>query len=276
VQSVPTVLVVQENHYMPFGLGMRGLDWTLQGQKEDKYAYNGKEKQTDFDLNWSDYGARQYDPQCGCFRSVDPLAEKMASWSPYNYVFNNPIRLIDPDGNAPLDRILINAEGQVTGREVAAGKHRLFLSVEGQREEITSMIVTNSDSQETLANAQIGDVLFGDKYSSSTNETSASSVSIGLGGGRGAIIAAAVAVGVLVYEHLFRGTPSRPIDITLPEVIRTVKDRDSNLTFATYTKTNPSTGETYSGRASGFGTGREVVAARDRKKVYKDLQAIWL
>lgn len=39
----------------------------------------------------------------GRWMSPDPLSEEFPSWSPYNFVMNNPINMIDPDGRAPFD-----------------------------------------------------------------------------------------------------------------------------------------------------------------------------
>ncbi|OJJ14304.1 hypothetical protein BKI52_43270 [marine bacterium AO1-C] len=91
-------LIVQENHYYPFGMNLAGIE--KQGRPEHLFQYNGKEKQGDFGLNWIDYGARNYDAVVGRWFGVDPLAEKYYDTSPYVYVANMPLRAIDPDGRS--------------------------------------------------------------------------------------------------------------------------------------------------------------------------------
>ena len=86
----------QTSHYYPFGMRITGLS---EGSSNNRYLYNDKEFQDDFDLNWYDYGARFYDPEIARWHVIDAMAEYYYNQSPYNYVGNDPINFIDPDGN---------------------------------------------------------------------------------------------------------------------------------------------------------------------------------
>ena len=75
------------------------------------YKFNGKELDEETGLYY--YGARYYDPRVSIWLSIDPLAEKMPSWSPYSFCFNNPMHFVDPDGKAPTDWYRNNATGKM-------------------------------------------------------------------------------------------------------------------------------------------------------------------
>jgi len=88
--------VIQRNHYYPFGTAF--AENTVDEQKKQPYKYNGKELDQMHGLNLYDYSARYYESAVGRFTSMDPLAEKYYSISPYVYVANNPLKYIDPNG----------------------------------------------------------------------------------------------------------------------------------------------------------------------------------
>uniref|UniRef100_UPI00261211D3 RHS repeat domain-containing protein n=1 Tax=uncultured Microscilla sp. TaxID=432653 RepID=UPI00261211D3 len=94
-------LIVQENHYYPFGMNLRGIE--KQGRPEHRYQYNGGiEKEMDFNLNFYTTTFRSYDPQLGRFHQIDPLVDAFASINPYQYAYNNPLYFNDPLGLAPM------------------------------------------------------------------------------------------------------------------------------------------------------------------------------
>lgn len=60
------------------------------------YRFNSKEKDAETGLYY--YGARYYDPKVSIWLSVDPKAHWYPGHSPYNFSLNNPINLVDPNG----------------------------------------------------------------------------------------------------------------------------------------------------------------------------------
>jgi len=86
--------VVQSNQYYPFGLEYPDEI----GKDKQPYKYNGKELDSNHNLNLYDYLARSYNPAVPRFLSPDPKAENYPWYSPYIYVANNPLLNIDPDG----------------------------------------------------------------------------------------------------------------------------------------------------------------------------------
>jgi RHS repeat-associated protein len=85
---------VGKNDYYAFGYSIGSTSYFV--NPKNQYLYNHKELQEETGLY--DYGARFYDPVIGRWNSIDPLAELGRRFSPYNYVENNPLRNIDPDG----------------------------------------------------------------------------------------------------------------------------------------------------------------------------------
>jgi RHS repeat-associated protein len=64
------------------------------------YSFNGKEKDDEVygDGNFQDYGMRIYDARLGRPLSIDPLSNKFADLSTYQFFSNSPIANVDLDG----------------------------------------------------------------------------------------------------------------------------------------------------------------------------------
>jgi len=92
--------------------------------------YNGKELQTDFDLEWYDYGARMYDASITIFSTTDPKAMEYHSQSPYVYATNNPIKFVDENGEGILEVIIgkLQNAGFMNGRTFTNGSKRVSVN----------------------------------------------------------------------------------------------------------------------------------------------------
>ncbi len=109
VNSGSTVL--QSTDYYPFGLAFSDANIT-----NNRYLYNGKVLE-DYTIGTSylgalDYVARHYDPRIARWTVPDPRAEKYYSLSAYIYCGNNPIKIIDIDGQDIYILLYTTGNGQ--------------------------------------------------------------------------------------------------------------------------------------------------------------------
>ena len=93
-------IAVQHLQYLPYGepyIDQRAAGTTY----SERFRFTGKEK--DEETGYGYFGARYMDHDLmTMWLSVDPLADKYPSISPYAYCAWNPVKLVDPDGQEAI------------------------------------------------------------------------------------------------------------------------------------------------------------------------------
>lgn len=95
-----------QHRYLPFG-ATRATTGTLETEIKfiptGRYFQRGQRLDTGVDLYY--YGARYYDAGIGRFISADNFVHSLRnpqSFNRYSYVYNNPLRYVDPSGLVPI------------------------------------------------------------------------------------------------------------------------------------------------------------------------------
>ena len=128
------------------------------------YTFSAKERDSETGLSY--FGSRYYSSDLSVWLSVDPMASKYPSLSPYTYCANNPVRVVDPDG----EEIWIpgvDEKGNVTYTAEKGDNHDSFVK----------QFDTQGKSREIFKNAGLGinsgdvkggDVIKGDAVKNAT------------------------------------------------------------------------------------------------------------
>ncbi len=81
-------------------MNISALSSTAPLSKPNQFKYNGKELQSDFNMDWMDYGARMYDAQIGRWNHVDP-----EGLMPYSYDWDKGIYVDRNGGEVGWDQV---------------------------------------------------------------------------------------------------------------------------------------------------------------------------
>ena len=81
------------------------------------YTFSAKERDSETGLSY--FGSRYYSSDLSIWLSVDPMSDKYASLSPYVYCADNPIKLVDPNGE---DTVFINRNTGISTIKTCEGQ----------------------------------------------------------------------------------------------------------------------------------------------------------
>ncbi len=122
-----------------------------------RHLYNGKELDTDFGLNVYFYGARLHDPALGRFTTLDPISDRFAHLSTFNYASNNPISNVDLHGLQGIHFQVLATTDAVRNPSGVGAHYMGFVSgatkaVQGTYAAITSPVQTAKGIWTTITN----------------------------------------------------------------------------------------------------------------------------
>ena len=124
-------VVVQENHYYPFGMNMKGIEeldlQSIEGDDEHRWQFNGVEKNESFGLNWNETFYRTYDYQLGRWNHIDP--KPTYSQTTYMGMGNNPVSYSDALGDTLYvehagEKIMYNNGTLTWGSDATDGSYK--------------------------------------------------------------------------------------------------------------------------------------------------------
>ncbi|MCQ2292344.1 MAG: hypothetical protein MJZ39_04200 [Bacteroidales bacterium] len=104
------------------------------------------------------FGARYYSSDLSVWLSVDPMSDKYPSMSPYTYCANNPVKLVDPNGEdyeVVVDDKAMTITIKATYYTFADNKERVLEGIQAWNNESGNYEYTTDDGQTYTVNFEL-------------------------------------------------------------------------------------------------------------------------
>ncbi|MCT2561806.1 DUF6443 domain-containing protein [Chryseobacterium herbae] len=117
-------VIDRETNYYPFGMEYEGFQGTNTQLPSYRYGFQGQEKQTE--TGWSSFKWRNSIPELGRFFNIDPLSEKYAYQSHYNFSENRVVDGRELEGLEWVSAFAIPIVPATPGAGTTAGRSGVY------------------------------------------------------------------------------------------------------------------------------------------------------